>query len=532
MNKLIKKTSYILGLSIMMFVAGCEDVPLEVTNLDVDRLFSPIGIEAKVTNKTQVTLDWVLNANAESYTVEVFADDSLTFTGTPALTITGIQSIQIPYTISSGLIGQTKYSARVKAIGASISESKWTGVYFKTDSEQIMIPVDNNEVEAHQVTLRWTPGESATSIVLTAGENVVTHVVTEAEISAGNAVVTGLLEDVSYTAKLMKDTKTRGTAKFATLMDLTASGTIVVNPGEDLLSVIQAAPADARIVIVTTSANDEFFVGGVTLELTKNIAIRGYSKVNKPILHVQFRPMAENTSLIVRDVILDGSSNATLRDHLLQFTVTDINCGNFYFKDCVITNYNKSLIAGASGIAVSINSFSLINCKVSNILTNSADCIDVRSGCLENATFTNSSFVNCAPGRDFFRLDDASAAFPDKSTKINVTQCSFSGVSNDAARRILYVRFSRNTINFSKNVMANSVGYYTNNAATTVTYGNNNYFNAPNFQTFAGTEAAPAFPDKSSATSLDPSFVDAANGDLTITNATLINNGVGAVIGW
>ncbi|MDD3320301.1 MAG: DUF4957 domain-containing protein [Paludibacter sp.] len=531
MNKIINKLTYILGLTAVIFTAGCEDIPLEVTSLNTDRLFSPIGIEAKVTNKTQVTLDWVLNANAESYTIEVFADDSLTFSGSPVMTIEGIENSQLPYTILTGLIGQTNYSVRVKAVGANITESKWMGIFFKTDAEQIMTAVVDSEIQAHQVILNWTPGETATNIVLTAGENVVSHEVTEDEITAGKAIVTGLLEDASYTAKLMKDSKIRGSANFVTLIDLTAAGTIVVNPGDDLGSIILGAAADSRIVIVTTSDNDEYFVGGATLELDKNISIRGYSKINKPILHVHFRPMVSNTSLTVRDVILNGSSNGTLRDHLLQFTVTDTQSGDYYFKDCVITNYNKSLVAGASGIVVSINSFSLINCKVSNILTNSADCIDVRSGCIVNATLENSTFTNCAPARDFFRLDDSSAAFPDKTSTITVNKCSFSGVSNDASRRLLYVRFVNNNISFNNNVVANSLGCYTNNAATIATFSGNNYFNADNFITYTGTLIG-VVTDLGIYTKLDPGFADVANANLTISNTTLLEKAVGANISW
>ncbi len=531
MNKIVRKIAYILSLSTVLFIAGCEDIPLEVTSLNVDRLFSPIGIEAKVSNKTQVTIDWVLDSNAESYTLEVYADDSLTFAGTPIMVINGIEGTQVPYTIATGLIGQTKYSARVKSVGANISESKWTGVFFKTDSEQLFAPVADAEIQDHQVTLHWTAGEAATSIVLTAGENVVTHDVTAEEIAAGSATVTGLLEDASYTAKLMKDAKPRGSVKFVTLMDLTASGTIVVNPGDDLLSIIQGAASGARIVIVPTSENDEFFVGGVTLELDKSISIRGYSKVVRPILHAQFRAIAAGVSLTVRDVILNGSSDGTLRDHLLQFTISDIACGDFYFKDCIITNYNKSLVAAASNIAVSINSFSLINCKVSNILTNSADCIDIRSGCLVNATLQNSTFANCAPARDFFRLDEVSASFPGKTTTIKVDKCSFNGVSDDASRRILYVRFANNAITFTNNVVANSKGYHTNQTATNVTYSNNNYYKADKF-TIAGTVDAPAYPDQSAFTTFDPQFVDAPNGNLTIKNSDLLSKGVGASIAW
>ena len=97
-----------------------------------------------------------------------------------------------------------------------------------------------------------------------------------------------------------------------------------------------------------------------------------------PVVHAMFRATSANTSLYIRSIVLDGLSEGVYRDHLLQLTVSNIETGPFVFKDCVIRNYNKSLLAGASGIVTAVKEFSIENSKVSNILTNSADCIDVR----------------------------------------------------------------------------------------------------------------------------------------------------------
>ncbi|MDS1031608.1 DUF4957 domain-containing protein [Porphyromonadaceae sp. NP-X] len=532
MKTIFRNILFLLSLLIALTVSSCkDDLPEEITELITDRLFSPVGVEAKVINKTQVVLNWTKNSKAETYVIEVYENDSLTFTGTPVMTF-NITNDDIPDTIKSGLIGATQYSVRIKAVGSEITESKWSAVYFKTGEEQIMNAVSEASVSAHSATLTWKAGETATKIILTGGQSTVEHLVTADEIAAGEATVSGLNEDTDYSAKLMKDDKIRGTATFTTKIDLSAENTVVVHPEEDLVAAIQAAASGSRIVLVASDAGNEFLKSaGQSIDIDKSISIRGYLKSNKPILHMQFRITAENASLTVKDVILNGQSDADMRDHLVQLTQS-VACGDILFKDCIITNYNKSLISGASGIAVSVKSFTMQNCKVSNILTNSADCIDVRSGCIENATLLNSTFYNCAPARDFFRLDDAASSFPDKTTFITVNRCTFSKVSNDVARRLLYVRFANNQISFTNNVVANSVGYYTNQTVTNVTFNKNNYYNAPNYLVYTGTALNVKTDDSGTYLQQNPGFVDEANGDLTITNAALLEQGIGANISW
>lgn len=530
MNHFLRKIGFLLTLAVVFLNTGCNDEVLtEITDLETDRLFSPIGIEAKVTNQTQVVVSWTKNTLAESYTLEVFENDSLTFVGSPVLTVDGITNLDIPYTIAAGLVGQTQYSIRIKAIGVDIDESKWNGVYVKTGSEQIMEEVVEADVTASQVTISWPAGETATHIVVSGGASPVNHTVTTAEIAAGSAVVTGLTEDTAYEIRLMKDDKIRGTRKFSTLMDLTAAGTVVVATGEDLLAAISAAAPGTRIVINPTNAGDEFLVGGANVDIDKALSIRGYLKSKMPVVHAQFLANTDDAALTVRDVILDGASGGVNRDHLVQLKVNNVNCGAFIFRDCVITNYNKSLVSGASNLIVSMAAFDIINSKVSNILTISADCIDIRSGCLLSSKLINSTFRNVAPDRDFYRLDDASANFIGKSTVIEVDRCTFYGVSNSASRRLLYVRFAGNQITFKNSLVVSTLGYHTNQAATNVSFANNHYFEAPNFK---ASEVANSKLDETGVNLTASPVVVGDDLSVTIVDQDLLAKGVGAVINW
>jgi len=50
---------FFLSLLVTFTVISCKDeLPEEITELVTDRLFSPVGLEAKIINKTQVVLNW------------------------------------------------------------------------------------------------------------------------------------------------------------------------------------------------------------------------------------------------------------------------------------------------------------------------------------------------------------------------------------------------------------------------------------------------------------------------------------------
>ena len=137
-----------------------------------------------------------------------------------------------------------------------------------------------------------------------------------------------------------------------------------------------------------------------------------------------------------------------------------------------------------------------------------------------------STFNNCAPGRDFFRLDAAgTSTHTGLVCNILLESCTLYACSNSSSRRVMYVRFSTNKITV-KNVLiaeTQSEGYMDQSGTTDITFDKNNYFNAPGFYNTAQT----VYDGSSTYTTLDPGFVDAATGNFTITDQTLLDNQVG-----
>ncbi len=187
-----------LGLTLAL--TSCGDVMDEITSLVLDRNLSPINLEARVQDRTNVKLSWTAVNGATGYIIEQYDNDSLSFDGKTASATYTISADEVPYTIT-GLEGETDYSFRVMSVtaGDESRNSKWSEVYAKTGTEQIIYALGENDVKARAVTIKWPAGQSAEHIVVTdaAGNIVVDHAITAEEIAAGEATITGLTPETT-----------------------------------------------------------------------------------------------------------------------------------------------------------------------------------------------------------------------------------------------------------------------------------------------------------------------------------------------
>lgn len=509
-NKII-----ILGaiMSILFTFSACkENLLSEITTLDVDRAFSPTGLDARVVNQTHVRLNWNHVFNAETYTIEIF--ENLDFSGSPIKTIEGIVRTQLPF-IVTGLAGETQYAVRVKAVGANINDSKWISAIFTTDPEQIFSPVDLNTVTARGVTLSWTPGETATTITFNPGN--IIHTITPAEIAAGSAVITGLTPETTYTVKLMNGTKTRGTATFTTLLDL--GGATAVTPTDDLATIIAAAQPGAVLALLPGTYNVN-----ADIVINKSISIRGAKPVDKPIINGLIFRVRANAAFNIKDLVLNGTGSLNGNQTIIYDEASDNTYGNLVIEDCVINNYVKGILY--LNLKTLVESIVYRGNIIYNIECNGGDFIDFRQGMTKTFTFENNTVYNSALARDLFRMDaGGSTNFPGQQSILNINNNTFNNVSNGSTRRLLYIRLANHQINFTKNIIANTEGYYSNQTATTITtMANNNYFNAPNFT--ASTNSG-AKNDTGTFTTLNPGFTNAATGNFTLSNFDLRANQIG-----
>ncbi|WP_207534344.1 DUF4957 domain-containing protein [Desertivirga arenae] len=485
---------------------GCNDDAMsEITTLQLERALSPTEMTAAVVNKTGVKLTWTPVGTAKYYKAEIF--ESADFSGSAVKTVDSIAIAKIPYTIT-GLSGETTYYARVKALGTGNEDSKWVSASFTTDAEQILQDVNPQKMTATTVTINWPAGETATSIVLTPGN--ITKTVTPAEIAAGEAVVTGLTQGTSYTVKLMNGTKTRGTKSFV-------AGEIPVSSTQSLATVIASAKdGDVFSLLAGTYA-----VNG-DLAINKSITIKAATSTNKPLITGATIKINANAGLTLKNLVLDGTGSSG--DQTIIYNEDQTSAyGALSVQDCELKKYVKGLVyvnkkALIESVVMSGNIIYEIECS-------GGDFIDFRTGIAKTFLFENNTVYNSCHARDLFRMDVTGATnFNSITSIITIRNNTFNDVAN--ANRFLYIRLTSHQIHFTKNIIANTNGYYTNQASTTITtMASNNYFNAPNF---TGSATANAKNDASTTkTLLDPGFTSASTGDFTISNTTLKNGNIG-----
>jgi len=157
---------------------------------------------------------------------------------------------------------------------------------------------------------------------------------------------------------------------------------------------------------------------------------------------------------------------------------------------------------------------------ISNIEGNGGEFIDMRLGFAKTLEIINNTIYNSVTAREFLRIDaNGGNSFPSNSAIVKIINNTFYNVSNGNSRRFLYVRLPKNEITFSKNIVAETEGYYTNQSATNLLLlDKNNYWNAPNM---TGSTVSGAKNDKGNYSMLHPGFSNVSAGNFQVTHEEL-----------
>ncbi len=496
-------------------ITGCDITNYDeeiIETLSVSREFSPIELTARVRNQTTVELNWTIRDEVNNYVVEFSADDP---TFTTIFKTVEVTSDQLPVQIK--LEGLTVYSIRVKAKSdIGLEDSKWAVVSATTLSEQLMLPSINGDVSYNEATFRWEAGINVTQIVLQPGD--VTHTITDQEKTNGMATVTGLNSLSNYEVTLLNNDKPRGFSSIKTEVD-PATGTLVKS-SDDLLSMILNANFGDTLIIEPGDYTNQ--VGTANLE--KSIVIRGLLSYDKPKVNINFQlnDGAADVSLI--NIEFDGK--AIVQD-LVRYTGAG-NYNSLLVSDCIVHDYDRSFIAGNTTDAI-VQNVTVENCIVTNVVTNGGDFLDFRKSDVLNLHINTSTFNNCAPARDFIRIDDEgtlASQDPANISNVTINSCTIYACSNKNSKRLLYVRFEDNEIEVHNTLITDTdVEGFSDQSRTDedIIFSNNNYFNAPTLF----DSSVPRYDASGTHTELDPGFVDPFTGDFTITNQTLKDNIVG-----
>lgn len=510
MNSVLKFLLILFGLVGIAFVYSCsDDIDPELTELKVSRLFSPTNLEVRVINQTSARLTWEAVSNADSYEVEFYENGNEDFSGTPVKTKSGLTMKDLPY-LEPGFRGETEYSVRVKAVADDIADSKWVSASFITGTEQIFYDINPDDLTHNSVVLRWPAGEVATTIILTPGD--IVHNITEDEIAAGAALITGLASETDYVAVMKRDNDTRGTISFRTLIDL--GGAIQVFPEDNLVEIIANAQPDDAFALMP----GEYVIDG-NISVSNTISLKGVYPNEKPVIKGAVIRMSGGAGLELRNLILDGTTsdgNQTIvYDEELATPYGDV-----VIDGCEISNYTKGVFYASK--AVLIESVTITNTIYSNIVCDGGDFIDFRGGMTKKLDFINNTVYNSAFDRDLIRMDSGgSTNFPGNSCVVTFENNTLYNVINKegTTRRIMYVRHADHSIYIRKNLFSNVLANYSRQSETNIVeYDRNNYHNSPNLYDNGFTH----FDATSTYLTVDPGFADPENADFTVSHEDII----------
>ena len=515
-----------IALYTMMFGLGtlaltsCDDAMDEITSIVLNRDFAPIGLEAKSATENSITLEWTKSHDNVTYTIELFADDSLTFEGTASNTYTDIEATKLKI---SGLVYDTKYSARVMTIDNDDPNrnSKWSNVFFRTSAQQIFETPTENDIADRSVIMTWPAGEAATTVRVYVDDNLVKEQpVTADEVNEGKVVVTGLEPETAYTIRLYNGEKQRGSKDITTIADL--NGATLVHEGDDLRTLIEAAnDGDVFALYGGTHIIPDSDTEGKasSVKVTKSITIKGIYPTNVPVIKGRFE-IYDGASLDISQVVIDGIDNSTT-DQAFNFKTAD-TYPRLRVENAEIKNFGKGVYY--LNVAATVQELTFYNCLIHDIVCEGGDMFDCRKGRIDALNFLQCTIYNSAAARDFIRMDDASAL--GGTPTITVDHCTIDGCAN-GGKRLLYVRYVGNVINWTNNIVTNTGAVWSNQSKTGVPqFQNNVYFNCAKLNIADVEGKTNMFADEAGKEA-NPQYKDAANGDFTVGNESVSKLGVG-----
>lgn len=518
----LKNFCYILGIgALTLNVTACSDPGDELTTVEFDRLFSPTAVEAKIQNKVNVRLTWECRSKADSYTIQLFANDaSMACTGTPTLEFTDVETS--PYIIT-GLEGETTYAIRIKAVGET-KESNWTTTTATTDAEQILETVTDDDITSKSVTLRWPAGTAVTSVEITGGKTA-TYTLSAAEIAAGSATITGLDYETKYTFTIMNGSKARGKVTVTTMPNY-----IPAYPGADLQALIDGAEEGETVMLLPAkdgSTNEFIYMEeGVetTLELTisKNIAVKSLG--TKPVkARIKF--------------VLDGATGFTTENITYVGVTADAlikttNCSGTITVNAIEASGYGNFMVDPGENTCTISQFNVTNSYFHDMCSGKRFVDSQKKKCaVMEFNMSHCTVANSCKGSDFIRFDYNAAQ---KGMVVNFENNTLYKLEA-TSKGLFYIRSNASgnhdfTANIKNNVFAEmGAGVYFSQDAKTdnLVFSNNNYYNTPSLLANPDGGAGKVF--DTTGLQLNPEFADAANNDFTITNETLIDKNIGNI---
>ena len=417
----------------------------------LDRCFSATSLSVDPTDtEAEVTFDagMMKQYGAEKFEIQVtsatLADDEAWDNSDE---VTTFEAENSPYTIT-GLIGDTEYSLRMRALSSKKTASRWvhytsnTKTTFKTKAEQIMNAVTNADRGEDFITVTWDASKTVTHLTVSdgteeEGQEPRTIILTDEEKAAGKYTLTGLTPSTNYTFTIYYNDSKRGsvTASTAVAMpsgdekvELDPSITTINNDViADIVIAAQEKTGKTNVAITIglqpgqtytmVSTAEDGTDANVKIPEGASVTFFGLSGDSKPVLSWKKCLDISGSHAYIR------FQNVSMKDKGCQYLINqdkDASVDEIAFTDCTFSDFESSVFRTKSGV-VSVGKILVDNCVMTNMSTGNGfpvfyiDAATANVGKLElkNSTFDTTS-------HNFIHLKKAAI-----SGGITISDCTF-----------------------------------------------------------------------------------------------------------
>ena len=454
------------------------------TDSAYDRLFTITSI--KITpESTTATVEYGGYSGADKYQIQystspITSDMEPYAEGTTTVEVESKEKAEL-----TGLMGETNYYLRIRAIAEGRNPSKWAyymtssgDPYFTTKGEQIMNDVDDADRTESSIRVTWEAGAEVTHLLVhqvgdEENANDQTFTLDDAAKAAGEYTVTGLQGSTGYVISIYNGEAKRGSVQTSTSAeapkgdyeyelgmneDVTSdliktiaanaqaaagsttaySATIKIPQGSTMNIVGTAEDGSAASVKIPDGMSVTFFGEGgegANLRLTKSVNLagsHGYVKFqNLDITDAGCQYLINQSAAAnVSELTFEGCKIHDLERSIIRTQSADIIIEKILINNTVMTNVSTGDGYSVIYIGDAKNSVKEITVSNSTLDTQKRSFIECSKTCVPKVNLTNCTFYNFVQSGRY--LIDANG----QNTDITLTNCVLGKTFTDTSRGV------------------------------------------------------------------------------------------------
>lgn len=539
MKKLFRNIMIAASLVMGGFSVSCTSVADEITSLDLARCLEPLNLEHTISNGDSVIFSWDLVTGSNQYALQI-AEDTNIFESEGGEIIANVISRvvpadEVPYGIK--LVADQRYFFRVQAQVADGSKapSKWAEAIDAVETYAVRSNLNPKVTDrtSTSISISWDVDPDVTHILYTTRDGAEgRYDLTDGDIAAGTATVSGLTPSTDYTVGLYYMSANRGELSLYTKPAFDGSEAVV-----STLEGLQAAFKDGAPKVRLTMDGSPYELGQA--DLVGNMEIYGEEAADgtRPVILGEIHIATASLEKFYSEGI-EWNGNGYTNGFLIQLKngggLSDVQIGSITYKNCTVTGYSKGIMY-EWGQGMNLENYIIDGCTVYDIQGSGGDGFDIRQATttLGNLTIRNSTIYSGF--RSFIRLD----ADVKVSGKIDLNHNTIMALSTTDEstnnRGVIGIRATdaSGKVTVSDNIFLNMTGFSTmisaseaNLGADQMAFAGNYFYNvAETFFTDKCSEAA-ATAGGGSVLAADPCF-NSEGLIFNLTNANLISAGAG-----